>query len=379
VPPFLTTAHARVKKATIDKPLFKPITNTENMKALLLPKKIILVALFLFTGLLAIQAQTATAPSSGDGSAGNPYQIASLENLYWIAANSTRWAYHYIQTADIDATETSTWDTNQGFTPIGNGSTAFTGLYDGQNYSINSMAIDRPSINNVGLFGYVSAGTLTNVLMDDCSIEGVNTVGGLAGKIAGNSSVSGCTISGSVTGTSKIGGLIGENENTSVRITDCHTTGTVVGSTYVGGLVGSNYFGISNCSSTAWVRSSGDYIGGLVGVHQGDAIRNCYATGAVEASTYGGGLVGSNAYQIINCYATGNVSGTSRLGGLVGNTGGSSSITDSYSAGTISGSTLRGGLVGNTRALVTLQPVITTTPSLEILTTHGVQRRPPLR
>ncbi|HDQ44497.1 MAG TPA: hypothetical protein ENN17_03215, partial [bacterium] len=71
--------------------------------------------LALVLGLLAagiLSAQTATAPASGNGSSGSPYEIASLENLYWIAATdvevpapdrATRWAAHYLQTANIDA------------------------------------------------------------------------------------------------------------------------------------------------------------------------------------------------------------------------------------------------------------------------------------
>jgi hypothetical protein len=63
-------------------------------------------------------AQTAVAPSVGNGTEANPYQIASLENLYWIAASNTvvpnpnqtvRWSRNYIQIADIDASETENW------------------------------------------------------------------------------------------------------------------------------------------------------------------------------------------------------------------------------------------------------------------------------
>lgn len=73
-------------------------------------------------------AQTAIAPLIGDGSEDNPYEIASLENLYWIAADNivvqapdreVRWSSHYIQTADIDASATNDWFAGQGWTPIG--------------------------------------------------------------------------------------------------------------------------------------------------------------------------------------------------------------------------------------------------------------------
>jgi hypothetical protein len=79
-------------------------------------------------------------PIAGDGSSGNPYQIATLENLYWIAENSSRWSLHYKQTADLDASSTNS---GSGWSPIGNETTKFTGTYDGGGYTINSLYINR--------------------------------------------------------------------------------------------------------------------------------------------------------------------------------------------------------------------------------------------
>lgn len=76
----------------------------------------------------ATWAQTAIAPS-GSGTSGDPYLIATLENLYWVTQNSTSWNKYFRQTADIDATTTSTWDGGKGFLPIGNNPTQFTGNY----------------------------------------------------------------------------------------------------------------------------------------------------------------------------------------------------------------------------------------------------------
>jgi len=75
-------------------------------------------------------AQTAT-PPAGDGTESNPYEIATLENLYWLSQSDTAWDKHYIQTADIDAAATSGWDNDSGFTPIGNKNTEFSGTYNG--------------------------------------------------------------------------------------------------------------------------------------------------------------------------------------------------------------------------------------------------------
>ena len=86
---------------------------------------ILIVLLMANAGLMA---QTAIAPAVGDGAVDNPYEIASLENLYWIAATdnvvpdpdrATRWSSHYIQTADIDAFDTENWFNGAGWIPIG--------------------------------------------------------------------------------------------------------------------------------------------------------------------------------------------------------------------------------------------------------------------
>ncbi|SVC66287.1 uncharacterized protein METZ01_LOCUS319141, partial [marine metagenome] len=104
---------------------------------------------------IALIAQTATPPSSGDGSSDDPYQIDTLNNLYWITQNSGEWSAHYIQTSDIDASSSSNWDSNAGFTPIGNSSTRFTGSYDGDGHIIDSLFINRSTNSRIGLFGRI--------------------------------------------------------------------------------------------------------------------------------------------------------------------------------------------------------------------------------
>ena len=89
-----------------------------------------LFALLLILGCGAM-AQTATAPSVGDGTSGTPYQIATLENLYWLSQNSTEWSKYYIQTANINASASSGWDGGQGWTPIGKSWDTFKGTFDG--------------------------------------------------------------------------------------------------------------------------------------------------------------------------------------------------------------------------------------------------------
>jgi hypothetical protein len=93
---------------------------------------------------LTLYGQTSIAPSAGDGTIGNPYQITTIENLFWITESSSRWSLHYSQTANIDASETSGWFPDgsggyYGWLPIG----VFSGTYNGNDYSIYGIYINR--------------------------------------------------------------------------------------------------------------------------------------------------------------------------------------------------------------------------------------------
>ena len=194
------------------------------MKKILTSSLVILLAMC--TSLLA---QTATAPSFGDGSSGSPYQISTLNHLYWITQNSSEWDKYYIQTANIDAFSTSSWDSNEGFSRIGNNSTKFTGSYDGDGYTVNGLRIARSSTHYIGLFGITDGATIQDLGVTNVNITGYHYVGGLVGIVQGNSTVSNCYSTGSVTSTgSYIGGLAGEVKGSST-VSKCYSTGSVTG------------------------------------------------------------------------------------------------------------------------------------------------------
>jgi hypothetical protein len=209
--------------------------------------------------IVALQAQTATAPSNiGEvnvGTSSNPYKIATLENLYWIAASNadvpspdqaTRWAAYYEQTADIDASATSTWFSNglggyYGWPTIGGASGDFTGTYDGQGHTITGLYISRPDY--VGLFGCIKGATIQNLKLSSVSVTnsstgtGTGALVGYAFEIA--STIDNCSSSGSVSGITNVGGLIGVAVDVPITIIACSSTCTVTGTTTEGGLIGS--------------------------------------------------------------------------------------------------------------------------------------------
>jgi hypothetical protein len=234
---------------------------------------------------------------AGSGTADEPYQISSADQLDKVGRFPSEWDKHFVLMSDIDLSGYA----GNSFHIIGiPENVKFTGVFDGNDYAIKNFIYEAGSISRVGIFGY-TAGLVKNL--------------GIRNVIIDCGYYSGC-----------IGGLAGYNDGV---ITDCYTSGSVSGSiesVSLGGLVGFNQADIANCYSTASV-SSGDnsyYIGGLVGNNM-SVIGNCYATGKVnggENSERLGGLVGLDHYgYIASCYATGKVTGgknSERLGGLVG-------------------------------------------------------------
>jgi len=297
-------------------------------------------------------AQTATPPAIGDGSVGNPYQIATLDNLYWITQNSAEWNKHYVQVSDIDASTTISWNSGAGFSPIGNDATNFTGSYNGSGYTIDGLFINRPSTDCIGLFGYTNGSTIDSLGLTNVDFTGNNFVGGLMGSNY-NSTVSNSYSTGSVSGTAFIGGLVGTIGYSST-VNNSYSTGSITGTgDYVGGLVGSSFSStVSNSYSTGSVLGTNSIgIGGLVGRNfNNSTVSNSYSTGSVTGTNDLGGLVGNNnsSSSVSNSYSTGSVSGTSRVGGLVGKNYVSSSISNSYSTGSVSGTGSDvGGLMGD--------------------------------
>ena len=331
------------------------------------------------TGAATRSTSTVLLPPSGFGTEAAPYQIATLRHLSWISQNSSEWSKYFQQVADIDASATQYWDdsdddsdgdkyndskdvnssdSNQGFNPIGNSTTKFTGSYDGQDYLISHLTIDRAS-DRIGMFGWANNATIQNLGLTDVSIVGADYTGGLIGRNDDQSVVSNSYSTGSVTGTNAVGGLIGRNGESS-EVNNSHSTSSVTGTNRVGGLVGSNYWSseVNNSYSTSSVTGA-NKVGGLVGNNSSSSkVNNSYSTGAVTGTSNNvGGLIGQNDNQstVNNSYSTGSVTGTSNVGGLVGNSS-SSTITNSFwdtqtsgtSTGIGAGTTT--GATGNTTA-----------------------------
>jgi hypothetical protein len=170
-----------------------------------------------------------------------------------------------------------------GFTPIGPSSAeSFSGSFDGQGNTIRDLLIDRPTEDNIGLFGF-SEGTIEQITVANVTITGSDSVGGLVGRNDGT--LRNVSASGAVTGSSFVGGLVGDSSEGTVS--NASASGAVTGSDRVGGLVGQNDGTFRNASASGAVNGS-DSVGGLVGLSGAfgnSTVSESFATGAVTGST----------------------------------------------------------------------------------------------
>jgi hypothetical protein len=147
------------------------------------------------------------------------------------------------------------------------------GTFDGQGYEIRDLYIDRPTENDVGLFGVVDeGGVIKDISAVNVTVIGDHYIGGLVGRNRGT--VGNSYSSGKVDGYHGVGGLVGWNYLGTVS--DSYSTGSVTGDWYVGGLVGINNGGtVSNSYSTGNVTGDED-VGGLVGINDQGTVSNSY-------------------------------------------------------------------------------------------------------
>ena len=230
------------------------------------------------------------------------YTVTSADGLMNVAelVNGGKTDINITLAADIDLT-------GKNWTPIGTDyDNSYKGTFDGGGHTITGLTFTTND-EYAGLFGRLNrAGTVKNVVMEGVQITSNQIDGG------------------------SIGGVVGYSWGT---IENCSVSGSVSGTVYVGGVVGVQIGGsITGCSSSATVKGMVD-VGGVAGQTNSSAtLTACYATGNViieinpKKNIAGGSLVGMNAgISLLACYATGNVTSTGsstgkvHIGGFLGN------------------------------------------------------------
>jgi len=277
--------------------------------------------------------------SGGTGTKDDPYLIGTAERLAELAAavnaGTEPSGKYYKLTRDIDL-NIEPWKSGSGWMPIGNISATFMGSFNGNNHIIKNLYIDTPSVNSVGLFGYVFAARIENLSVTNVDVKGYYNTGGIAGN-ASSSIIVNCHSSGSINAYNGAGGIAGGINYTT--ITNCHfssdgTTGIVSTGNNAGGIAGyvNTNCTITRCSAAGTVSGNGTCNGGVAGyLNNKCGISNCYATVNINGYATCGGIAGSVIdSSVSNCYATGNVTATfsGGTGGIAGSIDVNSSLNN---------------------------------------------------
>ncbi len=273
---------------------------------------------------IAYAAPVTDGYAGGRGTSDQPYRLRTAQQLAYARFNPHR---NFVLSEDVNLQDIGNW------TPIG-GSSAddhFTGTFDGNGYVISNLLMDGNVTFNLGLFGTVRGAVIENITLENVTLEGRRTIGGLAARATDGALIRNCRV-------------------INVDITATDTGGQLL----TGGLIGAaENVNVVNCSVEGGdVESDGSYVGGLIGNFDAGTIENSFATCRVEGRSYIGGFAGYARGTIKNSYALGQVNASSsEVGGFIGGAV-AATVTNSYSIGRmmIEEAPNIGGFVGRTLA-----------------------------
>jgi len=294
--------------------------------------------------------------SGGDGSIGNPYKIADINDLEELMDTHSDWNSSFILIANINCNGHS-W-ANDNPRPIGNGdgtssTTPFLGDFNGQNFTISNILYNLSSTENVGFFGYLgtisNAATISNLNLSNVNVDAYKNAGVMCGVVQ-HAKIKDCSATGDVDSYEEnSGGFCGIMHDGLIK--NCSATGNAVciehssggfcglladgtiencsasGNATVndiycaGGFCGHIYDGtIAYCIASGNAYTRGDYAGGFCGYNKYGTITDCIAMGNAEAGIiYAGGFCGMNVSgTITNCTASGDAESAFACGGFCG-------------------------------------------------------------
>jgi len=283
---------------------------------------------FLFIILLHASIEVFPQFCGGNGTPQFPYQVCDLPSLELVSSYLNS---YFIQTNDI--TIGFLYNQPNGWLPIGDLNNPFTGSYNGNGYVITDMLIERPSTDNIGLFGYTFRATLTNIGINDSEVYGADNVGLLVGY-ALQTIITDCNVHSIAQGINNVGGMIGFASQS--KLHGCEASVDVLAGN--GELIGGNAGGLVGLSMSSLINdcsimgeypfryvTSNNVAGGLVGyLDRQSSVYYCRVHGVVPfAEKYVGGLVGVNTDRSVIEQSVAeetiiNVSNSSIVGGLVG-------------------------------------------------------------
>ena len=290
------------------------------------PKWLVTMLLLVMAILMPYEGAWAqTKPTRGNGSVDNPYEISTAAELAWFrdyVNNESQYASATL-TEDIDLsefchaadaatnTEELSWD------PIGNGR-MYCGTFDGNGKTIRNLYINS-TIMNKGFFGYANSGSIKNITFDNAKVKNThyNGTGILTGvfekcTIENIKTLANC----SVEGTENTGGIAGIGTG---NISNCENRAMVNGTNNVGGIVGNSSDNtISSCANYGAVTGTESNVGGMVGFFISGTIQNCANYGDISGADCVGNQIGYAAtVNVNNVLGIGNVTATTSQSGLL--------------------------------------------------------------
>ena len=265
---------------------------------------------------------------TGNGSEAEPFVLKTADHLAWFRdyVNKSHPSACAKIADDVKEIDMSTvchkadaQVAELSWTPIGNSDNKYQGTFDGNGKTIKNLYINATS-DYTGFFGYASK-SIKNITFDNakvtstggntgilagaagvyiiekiktlanCSVEGSQYVGGIAGSTKGN--ISNCENHAVVKGAMDVGGVVGSFDGINKSITSCANYGAVTGTKYVtGGMVGSFTSGsIQNSANYGDITGSA-YVGSLIGDASICYLNNVLSTGNVTADKSTGLFVG---------------------------------------------------------------------------------------
>ena len=282
-------------------------------------------------------AQTPSRPSSGDGKVDNPFLISTAAELAWFRDyvngtivnegekdKTTHPSASATLTADIDlskfchAADGTKYTDEPSWTPIGNSNNKYQGTFDGNDKTISNLYINATS-NYTGFFGYAVDCRIKNITFDNAKVKSTNIYG--TGILAG--AFEKCTIENikilancSVEGTENTGGIAGAGAG---NISNCENRAMVNGTNKVGGIVGNYYDNtISSCANYGAVTGTEYAVGGIVGYFGPGTMQNSANYGDISGAVVVGNLIGyALTFNLNNVLGVGNVTATNQKGGLL--------------------------------------------------------------
>ena len=239
------------------------------------------------------------------------YEIHNQWQLRWFAnqvnnQNRPNINARLMEDITMDGTE---------WTPIGTGTIAFTGTFDGQGYTISKLTCTDTNKYHVGLVGYAIDATIQNVTVQGATLNGRENIGSVCGYIK-DGTITNCHAVETVIGKTGreaqskcCGGIVG-NTIGNTNVTGCTNSDTVSvsGNNFLGGIVGqANHATVQRCFNSGAVTGIRSPIGGIVGQAIATTVQDCGNTGAVtraDSSGDCGGIAGStnSTSSIKNCY-----------------------------------------------------------------------------